>query len=70
MKFINRFPIFILLVIKIVFSEIYELQKIPSKIKSLRVKRRTLDYEKEDSFLEEVYGDSFILLLCNSIFRP
>ena len=61
MKFINRFSILILLVIKIVFSEIYGLQKIPSKIKSLRVKRRTLDYDKEDSFLEEVYGDSYDL---------
>ena len=46
----------------IVFSEIYPLKKISTNIKTLHRKRRILDYsEKEDSFLENVYGDSYNL---------
>ncbi len=61
MEFNIRFSFYLLLIIKIALSEIYDLKKIPTKIKSLRVRRRTLDNNKEDTFLEEVYGDSYEL---------
>ena len=58
----NKMSLFFLLSllsINLVFSEIYPLKKISTNIKTLHRKRRTLDYSgKEDSFLENVYGDS------------
>ena len=48
-----------LLSINIVLSEIYPLRKVSTNLKSLHRKRRTSG--KEDSFLENVYGDSYNL---------
>ena len=56
----NKMSLFFLLSllsINLVFSEIYPLKKISTNIKTLHRKRRTLS-GKEDSFLENVYGDS------------
>ena len=51
------FLVFILLLsIEKVFSEVFQLKKLHANMKSLRVRRRTLD--NEDTFLENVYGDS------------
>ena len=61
MKFINIVLLCSLLLIKRVEFEIYELKKVPSKIKSLHRRRRILDSDNEDSFLEEAYGDSYNL---------
>ena len=61
MKFINIVLLCSLLMIKKVESEIYELKKVPAKIKSLHKRRRILDFDNEDSFLEEAYGDSYNL---------
>ena len=61
MKFNKLFFIYILLSIKIILSDIYQLKKIPAKIKSLHRNHRSLDNNKEDSFLENVYGDSYYL---------
>ena len=61
MKYKQIFFIYILLSIKIILSNIYQLKKIPSKIKSLHRKHRLLDNNKEDSFLEYAHGDSYDL---------
>ena len=45
--------------INIVLSEIYPLRKVSTNLKTLHRKRRTSG--KEDSFLENVYGDSYNL---------
>ena len=51
------FLVFILLQsINKIFSEVFQLKKLHANMKSLRIRRRTL--EKEDTFLENVYGDS------------
>ena len=53
----EKFLVFILLLsIQKVFAEVFQLKKLHSNIKSLRIRRRIL--EKEDTFLENVYGDS------------
>ena len=36
-------------------SDVYKLKTLPARIKSLR---RSLDYNNEDSFLENAYGNS------------
>ena len=50
MEFINIILLCSLLLIKRVESEIYELKKVPAKIKSLHRKQRILDSDNEDSF--------------------
>ena len=58
----NIFFISILLLLKTILSEIYQLKKIPTNIKTLRRMHRSLDNNKEnEDFLESVYGDSFNL---------
>ena len=55
----NKMSLFFLislLSINIVLSEIYPLRKVATNLKTLHRKRRTSG--KEDSFLENVYGDS------------
>ena len=57
MKLIEKLYFYILL-IKLVFSDIYKLKKLPARIKTLH---RALDSNKEYSFLENVYGNSYEL---------
>ena len=58
----NIFVISILLFIKTILSEIYQLNKIPTNIKTLRRMHRSLDYnEDNENYLESVYGDSYNL---------
>ena len=48
---------YILISIKIIFSEVFHLQKLQAKIKTLHRKHRSLD----NSFLENVFGDTYNL---------
>ena len=64
MKYIKKISslIIILFLISPIYSELYHLQKIPAKIKSLHYpKHRLLFPENETSYLEQVYGDSYDL---------
>ena len=61
MKYKTFFFIYILKLITIVLCDIYSLKPIPAKIKTLRRMHRSLDKNKENSFLENAYGDSFDL---------
>ena len=52
----------LLIIISPILSELYHLNKIPTKLKSLhREHYRNLSPENESSFLENVYGDSYDL---------
>ena len=53
--------IYILTSFKNILSEIYPLKKIPAKVKALHRKRRSLDNNQDDSFLEKAYGNSYDL---------
>ena len=61
MKYKTFFFIYILKLIAIVLCDIYPLKSLPAKIKTLRRMHRSLDKNKEDSFLENAYGDSYDL---------
>ena len=56
---ISLFFLILLLSINITLSEIFPLKKVSTNLKTLHRKRRTSG--KEDSFLENVYGDSHYL---------
>ena len=55
MKLLEILLFHLLLLIKIVLSDVFKIKKLPARIKSLR---RSLDYNNEDSFLENAYGNS------------
>ena len=62
MTFHPMFSIYVFLSIKIILSDVYRINKIPVKLNSLKRNHRSLDNKKEeDSFLENVYGNSHIL---------
>ena len=53
--------LFLLQIIPPIFSELYHLQKIPSKLKTLRRAHRNLSPQNDSYFLEQAYGDSYDL---------
>ena len=59
----KKILIFLLLLLLIIpiYSEIYHLKKIPSKLKSLHRNQHRILSPEEDSYLEQVYGDSYDL---------
>ena len=56
MKYNKLFFVYLLLSIKLVLSNIFKVKKISPKIKSFRI--RSLEYDKENYFLEKVFGNS------------
>lgn len=62
MAFHSMFFIYIFLSIKIILSDVYRIKKISVKLNALKRNHRSLDNKKEeDSFLENVFGNSYIL---------
>ena len=62
MTFHSMFSIYLFLSIKIILSDVYRIKKIHVKLNAPKRNHRSLDNKKEeDSFLENVYGDSYFL---------
>ena len=58
MNYSKNILLFLIFQISPIISELYHLQKIPARLKTLHRSHRNLSPENDSYFLEQVYGDS------------
>ena len=61
MSYSQNILLFLLLQISPIISELYNLKKISTRLKSLHRSHRNLSPENDSYFLEQAYGDSAVL---------